>query len=259
MSTLPADELEAVAIAACRAAAERIRSSDANAPVAVKSTSTDVVTATDLAAESIIHDLLADATPGARLLGEEGGNRSLGIGPHGSLEWVVDPLDGTVNYTYGIPVTAVSVAAVVDGRPVAAAVVDVRLAEVFSARAGGRARLDGGEITCRRAPPMHLALLATGFSYRPGVRSSHGRTIADLLGRVRDVRVVGSAALNLCWVAAGRLDAYVERDIKPWDYAAGSLIAREANARVELPCPENADLVLAADPDLFEQLRPLVA
>ncbi|MEZ5380209.1 MAG: inositol monophosphatase family protein [Microthrixaceae bacterium] len=251
-------ELEEVAIDACRTAAKRIRSSESQTPVASKSTATDVVTEADLAAERIICDLLAEATPGARVLGEEGGNGVLGDGPNNAIEWVVDPLDGTVNFTYGVPISAVSVAAIVNGRPAAGAVVDVRLGEVFSAHAGGGARLDERPIGCTAPDRLDLTLVGTGFSYDANLRNSHGRTIAHLLGKVRDVRVFGSAALNLCWVAAGRLDAYVERDIKPWDYAAGSLIAREAHAQVELPCPENSDLVLAAGPAVFEQLRPLV-
>lgn len=255
MTTLSAGDLEGLAVSACRAAADRIRVSETAVPLRAKSTETDVVTATDLAAENLIRDLLAESTPGARVLGEEGGNGTLGDGPHGAIEWVIDPLDGTVNFTYGVPITAVSVAAVVDGRPTAGAVVDVWRSELFSAHVGGGARLDGGAIRCAVAGRLGLALVATGYSYAAPLRQAHGRTIAELLLHVRDVRAFGSAALQLCWVAAGRIDAYLERDIKPWDYAAGSIIAREAGADVELPCPENDDLVLAVHPSLFDELR----
>lgn len=251
--------LEEIAVRACRAGAALVAESHANAPIATKSTATDVVTATDLATEATIRRVLADATPGARVLGEEDGSGRLGEGPHGDVEWVIDPLDGTVNFTYGVPVTAVSVAAVRHGRVEAGAVVDVDRGETFSATLGGGARCDGEAIHCRPCADLGLALVATGFSYSADLRADHGRLIAELLGRVRDIRVVGSAALNLCWLGAGRFDLYLERDTKPWDYAAGSLVAAEAGARIELPCPENGRLTLAAVPDVFDAVAPLLS
>ncbi len=240
-------------------AADLVRASSLLDVVATKSSATDIVTATDVAAEDAIKSVLAERTPGARVLGEEGGQASVGDGPHGAIEWVVDPLDGTVNFTYGIPMTAISVAAVVAGRPVAAAVVDVTRAEVFEAHLGGGASLGGQAIAVGGCTALHSALVVTGFAYAADRRVQHGRTVAELLGRVRDVRAFGSAALQLCWVACGRVDAYVERDIKPWDYAAGALIAGEAGASVELPCFENDQLVLAANPPLLAKLRSEVS
>lgn len=250
--------LREIAVEACSAAAERIRTSRSNEVMSTKSTATDIVTETDVAAERLIHEILASHTPGARVLGEEGGHAVAGSGRHDAIEWVVDPLDGTVNFAYGIPIVAVSVAAVADGRPVAGAVVDVARDEVFSAHHGGGATLDDRPISVGARDDLALALVTTGFAYDAGRRRRHGHTIAELLGHVRDVRGFGSAALHLCWVANGRVDAYVERDIKPWDYAAGSLIATEAGAVVELPCFENDHLVAATNPDLYPELRGLL-
>ncbi len=254
------DQLAATAVETCQAAAAHVRERvalgpGASSPVATKSTFTDVVTETDRSTEALIRARLTTETPGARVLGEEEGTGVLGQGPFGAIEWVIDPIDGTVNFTYGLPTSAVSVAAVVGGRPVAGAVIDLGSGDLFVAEAGAGATLNGAPVRCRSAGGLAMALVATGYSYSPELRRSHGRAIATLIGDVRDVRCFGSAALHLCWVACGRVDAYVERDIKPWDYAAGALIAREAGARVELPCPENADLVLAAHPELFPQLR----
>ena len=251
--------LRSIAVEVATAGAAMVAGSARRDAVATKATATDIVTETDLATEALVRDLLASRTPGARVLGEEGGHADAGAGPCAAVEWVVDPLDGTVNFAYGLPVSAVSVAAVVAGRPVAGAVVDVHRGEIFAAHLGGGATCDGVDIAAGDRTDPGMALVATGFSYRPELRRSHGDTVARLLGVVRDVRAFGSAALHLCWVGAGRLDAYVERDIKPWDYAAGSLIATEAGASVELPCTENGTLVLAANPTLASALRPLVA
>jgi myo-inositol-1(or 4)-monophosphatase len=258
VATLSPDRLELIALQACRTAADVIRNSLERATVATKSTSTDIVTATDLAAERSIRDVLAQESPGSMVLGEEGGYEPAGRGPHGAIEWVVDPLDGTVNFAYGIPITAVSVAAVVSGRPMAGAVVDVGSGDSFSAHLGGGSRWNDAVAHVSTCDQLPLALVATGYSYDPIRREQHGRTVADLVGRVRDLRAFGSAALHLCWVAVGRLDGYVERDIKPWDHAAGGIIAREAGALVELPCPENDHLALVANPLLHGQMRSLV-
>jgi myo-inositol-1(or 4)-monophosphatase len=169
-------------------------------PVGRKSSPTDVVTETDLRAEDIVRYALRERTPAAGFLGEEGSR----TGQDARLQWVVDPLDGTINFLYGVPLFAVSVAAALDGDVVAGAVVDVLHGEVFS--------------------------------------------------EARDLRCFGSAALELCWVACARVDAYYQRDTEIWDRAAGALIAEEAGARVELPCPENDDLVIAAGAGVFEEL-----
>ena len=172
---------------------------------------------------------------------------------------MVDPLDGTINFLYSLPVMAVSVAAALDGDVVAGAVVDVIRDETFSAAAGWGARCDG-------IPSGDLRLLGTRrgagadrilLSRRPPSTAKDGSS-TRLLPVARDIRCFGSAALQLCWVGAGRADAYFERDIKVWDYAAGALIAREAGAVNELPCPENDGLAIAATPGIFDELRSLV-
>jgi myo-inositol-1(or 4)-monophosphatase len=253
-------ELETVAAEVARASASFIRNSVGRAiELGDKSSPTDVVTRTDLDAEEMIRGLLADATPRATVLGEEGGQTPTPAGgDRARLQWVVDPLDGTVNFLYSLPVMAVSVAAAFDGDVVAGAVVDVLRDETFSAAVGSGARVDGRRIGISDCPSLERALVLTGFSYRADVRGRQGSIVQGLLPAARDIRCFGSAALQLCWVGAGRADAYFERDIKVWDYAAGALIAREAGAVTELPCPENDDLVIAAAPRVFDELRKAV-
>lgn len=256
--TIPTERLRDIAVTACAAAAALIRSSGRHEPVRTKSTRTDIVTATDLAAERLIVETITTAAPGSRVLAEEGGHTVAGDGPHDDVEWVIDPLDGTVNFAYRIPISAVSVAAVVAGRPVAGAVIDVARDETFSSHLGHGATLDDRPISVGSCDDLSLALVATGFSYQADLRREHGRTISELLPVVRDVRAFGSAALHMCWVGAGRVDLYLERDIKPWDYAAGALIAAEAGATVELPCIENAALVLVTNSALRDAVRHLI-
>jgi myo-inositol-1(or 4)-monophosphatase len=252
--TSPA-ELERIACRAGLAAAEIVKASYGFAKhVGAKSSPTDVVTQTDLESENLLRRLLAEATPEAGFVGEEGGATSAGS----RLQWVIDPLDGTVNFLYGVPIFAVSIAAALDGDVVAGAVVDVLRGEVFSASIGNGARLNGKPIAISDCTTLASALVATGFSYRKYIRNAQGAVVARLVSEARDVRAFGSAALEACWVACGRLDAYYERDIKVWDYSAGILIAQEAGALTELPCPENEDLVLVAVPPVFDDLRAIV-
>jgi myo-inositol-1(or 4)-monophosphatase len=249
---LPAPpDLEDVASAAARAAAEVVTSAYGQ-PRAVghKSSPTDIVTQTDLRAEELLRSVLLTATPQAGILGEEGGKTA----PGARLQWVIDPLDGTINFLYGVPLFAVSIAAAVDGEVVAGAVVDVLRDEVFSAHVGGGARRDGQPISVSSCASLPDALVATGFSYRAELRSLQGEVAQRLVSRARDLRCFGSAALELCWVGCARLDGYFQRDTEIWDRAAGALVAEEAGARVELPCPENDDLVIAAGHGVFDDL-----
>jgi myo-inositol-1(or 4)-monophosphatase len=250
-----AAELEHIASATARAAAELVaRAYGDPLPVGRKSSPTDVVTQTDLRAEELVRQLLLEATPGAGILGEEGG----AVEPGARLQWVIDPLDGTINFLYGVPLFAVSIAAAIDGEVVAGAVVDVLRGEVFSAHHGGGARLDGTPISVSSFPSPPQALVTTGFSYRAELREAQGAIAHRLLSRARDLRCFGSTALELCWVACARLDGYFQHGTEIWDRAAGALIAVEAGARTELPCPENDELVIAAGPAVFEDLRALV-
>lgn len=256
--SLAPSELREIALDAALAAVDVVAGSSSHAPLATKSTATDIVTATDIAAEEVVRRVIAERAPGSDVLGEEGGHVPGGDGPHGDIEWVVDPLDGTVNFAYRIPLNAVSVAAAVAGTPLAGVVVDVSRREVFSAHLGGGAWLGDDRITVGDRVELAEALAATGFAYDAERRLAHGSRIAQLLGQVRDVRAFGSAALHLCWVACARIDIYVERDIRPWDHCAGGLIATEAGAQLELPCAENDGIVLAANPTLHDLVRPLV-
>lgn len=195
---------ESIAIAAARRAAVLIRSSVGRAVgVGLKCSPTDVVTQTDVDAELLIRRMLLEATPSAGLIGEEGEPTS----PAAELQWIVDPLDGTVNFTYAVPIFAVSIAAAYSGSIVAAAVVDVMRDEVFSAGLGTGSRLDGESIRTSECATLPTAMVATGFSYRAGLRVEQGEVVRHLLPIVRDIRCFGSAALELCWLACGRVDA----------------------------------------------------
>jgi myo-inositol-1(or 4)-monophosphatase len=251
----PGAELERVASTAARAAAEIVTAAYGQPrPVGRKSSPTDVVTQTDLRAEDRVRGLLLAATPRAGILGEEEGTTE----PGARLQWVIDPLDGTINFLYGVPVFAVSIAAAIDGDVVAGAVVDVLRDELFSAYRGGGAWCDGRPISVSACSSLPQALVTTGFSYRAELREIQGEVAHRLLSRARDLRCFGSTALELCWVACGRVDGYFQRDTEIWDRAAGALIAEEAGARIEMPCPENDDLVIVAGPDVFDDLREVV-
>ena len=248
-------ELEQIAATTAREAAELVTATYGRPdPVGHKSSPTDVVTQTDLRAEELIRERLREATPGGGVLGEEGATTD----PGARLQWVIDPLDGTVNFLYGVPIFAVSIAAALDGEVVAGAVIDVLRGELFSAHLGGGARLDGEPIEVSGCALLPDALVTTGFSYQAQLRDVQGAVAHRVLSRTRDLRCFGSAALELCWVACGRVDAYFQRETEIWDRAAGALIAAEAGARTELPCPENDDLAIAAAPGIFDDLWTVV-
>ena len=203
--------------------------SGADLEVAHKSSATDPVSAADAAAERVIVERLTAALPDDGILGEEGEGQRHGTS---GRTWVIDPLDGTVNFLYGQPLWCVSIACVDDDGPLAGALVHPPGSEVFSAARGGGAWLDGRPLAVTRPAGLSRALVATGFSYRPAVREAWGQVVAALLPEVRDIRRGGAAALDLAWVAAGRLDGYVEFALKPWDWAVGRLLVEEAGGRV---------------------------
>jgi len=249
-----ADPLELLALARPLAAdaAALLREATGHAyAVDTKSSETDMVTAADRASERLIVDGIRVARPDDAILGEEGTTDQGTTG----VRWIIDPLDGTTNFLYGIPAFAVSIAAEVDGRVVAGVVVDVERDECFTAALGQGAQLDGAPLRCSQLTDLGTALVATGFGYDPLRRAEQGAVVAALLPRVRDIRRMGAAALDLCWVAAGRFDAYFERGIQPWDRAAGALVAAEAGARVLVT---DHGLTLACAPGLFDPLRSLV-
>jgi myo-inositol-1(or 4)-monophosphatase len=221
--------------------------------VGTKSSGTDMVTEMDRASEALIVAGLRAARPHDAIVGEEG---TADTGTSG-VRWLVDPLDGTTNYLYGYPAFSVSIAAEVDGRVVVAVVADASNGEVFTAARGSGARCDGVTLQIDDHVDLATALVGTGFSYLADRRARQAQVLTALLPAIRDVRRAGSAALDLCWLASGRLDAFYEKGLGPWDLAAGALIASEAGARVgDLDGGEpSTEFVLAAAPSLFEPLR----
>jgi len=238
---------------------------DAHASGAVrsKSTPTDPVTVVDTETEYLLRGRLAQLRPGEPILGEEGGGPADPATTSAeTVTWVLDPIDGTVNFVYGIPAYAVSVGAQVNGVSVAGAVADVVAGRIYSAASGlgAHATDEQGtlELRCTPVDDLSMALLGTGFGYSTRRRSTQAALLAQMLPVVRDVRRIGSAALDLCMVAAGRLDAFYEHGLQAWDCAAGAVIAAEAGARVVLPGPNvppgAAGLVVAAAPGIADQL-----
>jgi myo-inositol-1(or 4)-monophosphatase len=257
-------ELLEVATRAARAAgAELISRWGGPLKVQTKSTDTDPVSEADLAAERAIRAVLASERPADAILGEEGGETGSGS----KLRWVVDPLDGTVNYLYGLPTFVVSVACEdADGGLVGVVYDPVRELTYCATRSGkpvcGEETLVASGVT-----ELRQALVATGFAYEPAVRAVQGQTVARLLPLVRDVRRAGAAALDMSWCASGRVDAYYERGVKPWDIAAGTLLCERAGlvvrplnlvpaqaGQVELPSG-----VVVAPPALIDELYGLVS
>lgn len=221
--------------------------------VDTKTSQTDVVTAVDREAERLIRTRLAELRPGEPILGEEEGGEITG-----TLTWVVDPIDGTVNFLYGYPWFAVSVAAQIDGVSVAGAVVEPVSGRRWTATRGAGAWLNGERVATSAPQRLELAMLATGFAYRPERRTRQAEIVGALLGQVRDIRRSGSACLDLCAVAAGWVDAYFEHGLSRWDWAAAALVAAEAGAVVSLPGedPElGVDAIVAAAPSIVQPLR----
>jgi len=231
------------------------------AVVTTKSSPTDVVTEMDRAAETLIRTRILAERPGDAILGEEGGESG-----HGRVRWIVDPLDGTVNYMYGLPDWSVSVAVEVHGTVLAGAVVVPQRGEQFCAMLGAGAWMwcGGGPpaaLRCSAGVPLGQALIATGFGYEAARRRVQGEVLAAVLPRVRDIRRGGSAAVDLCALASGRVDGYYERGLNHWDIAAGGLIAAEAGAQVAglAGRPAGNSMTVAAGPGLFGELQDLLA
>jgi len=240
---------EAAALAAAYAAEASGRR---RAQVETKSSATDMVSEVDHRCEELISSLLARRRPGDGLLAEEGASRETTSG----VRWVVDPLDGTTNYLFGVPAWSVSIAAERDGRAVVGVVVDPSRAETWTAVEGRGAYCNGEPVAVAEGrSSLATALLATGFAYRADRRAWQGEVLCRVLPEVRDVRRFGSAALDLCWTAAGRVDGYYEWGLNPWDLAAGSVICREAGGTVSALA---AGLVVATTPSLHGPLLALL-
>ena len=259
-------ELRELAVATAREAGRMlIDKRPATGPdiVQTKSSPTDVVTQMDQAAERLIIDRLRAVRPADGFLGEEGGSHGGGSG----VRWVIDPIDGTVNYLYDLPDWAVSIAAEVDGEAVVGVVDIPRRGETYVAVRGEGAVVHGGTGTGIREPrvntgvPLDLALVATGFGYAAERRARQAEVLTGVLPAVRDIRRSGSCCVDLCSVATGRVDGYFERGLQRWDVAAGTLIVREAGGRVDglRGAPAGPDFTIAAAPDLFGALHDLLA
>ncbi|MGW0120162.1 inositol monophosphatase family protein [Streptomyces sp. NPDC003327] len=251
-------ELLDLALEAARRAGALLRDGrpDDLAVAKTKTSSIDVVTEMDIAAEKLITGYLAEHRPHDGVLGEEGASST---GTSG-IRWVVDPLDGTVNYLYGLPSWAVSIAAERDGETVVGVVEAPLRGETYHAVLGGGAYAGDRRLAVRPAPPLDQALLATGFGYVRSRRAHQAEIARQIVPRVRDIRRGGSAAIDLCDVAAGRLDGYYERGLNPWDHAAGALIAREAGALTggRPGEPESGELTVAAPEGVFGPLQELL-
>lgn len=248
----------ALAVAADAADTALAMREQAITQVDTKSSRTDAVTAADRAVERQIVAAIRRARPADSVLGEEFGDS--GDAAPGTVRWIIDPIDGTVNYLYGLPYWAVSVAAEVDGAVVAGVVHNPATGSVYCALAGHGAWRGGRRLTCSTVSDLSVALVATGFGYAAQRRAHQGRVLAELLPKVRDIRRLGSAALDLCAAAEGAVDAFYEKGLAPWDQAAGSLIAQEAGLLVTglSGRPAGPDMVLAAPVALHQPLDDLL-
>jgi myo-inositol-1(or 4)-monophosphatase len=238
-------ELRDLALEAARTAAAHVRERRTHgvSVADTKSSDVDVVTQADRESEALIRRLVLGRRPGDAFLGEESGTAPGSSG----VRWVVDPIDGTVNYLYGLPEYAVSIAAEVDGEVVAAVVLNAATGVEYVAMAGD-ARRDGESLDVRGPAPLHQRLVMTGFGYDAGKRAVQAASVARLLPHVRDIRRLGSCALDLCHLAEGTADAYVEEGVNLWDYAAGAFIAAQAGARWEMHAGAYGTPALVAAP-----------
>ncbi len=255
--------LRDLAVAVATEAGERIRAraGAADLRITAKSTATDPVTEVDRDVEALIVAALLDARPHDGVMGEEGADRA---GTSG-VRWLVDPIDGTVNFVYGIPGCNVSIGAEVDGQVVAGAVVDPLHGDTFAAAQGHGATRNGAPIRCTAVTDPAVALVGTGFGYDAGQRRRQAEILVEVLPQVRDIRRVGAAAIDICWVACGRLDGFYEQGLQPWDWAAAGLVATEAGAVVTDLRGDPLDVdhpgrgVVAAGTGLARPLQALVA
>lgn len=224
--------------------------------IRTKSTATDLVTDIDRESERLVVGSLLAARPDDGVIGEEGTH----VEGTSGVTWVLDPLDGTTNYVYGHPGFSVSIGAVIDGEPVLGVVVDPLHDDLFSARLGGGARRNSAPIRCSGASDLATALVATGFAYDAATRVEQATAVASLIGSIRDIRRMGGAAVDLCSVACGRVDAYFERGLQAWDRVAGTVIAREAGVVVRGVHEDDpgTGLLVAAPPALFAPLVELL-
>jgi len=254
------EQLLELGVTAARAAGEfLVTSRPADLEIATKSTPTDVVTRMDTEAEQLVARYIHDARPGDEILGEEGQTRGTSVG--GRVRWIVDPIDGTVNYLYALPQWAVSIAAEVDGVVEAGVVFDPTKDELFTAIRGGGAELNGKSIAVSGCTELAQALVGTGFGYDARRRARQADVLTGVIPLVRDIRRLGAASLDLCALACARLDGYYERGLNLWDYAAAGLVATEAGARVGGlgGLAPSGEIYVAATPAIFSPLHDLLS
>ena len=251
-------ELLTLAIEAARGAGELLMKSFGGdrEEISTKSSPTDLVSKADRDSERFLLDLIASERPNDGILAEEGGRAESSTG----YRWVIDPLDGTINFLFRIPVWAVSLAVEDPDGGVVGVVYDPTRGEMFTAQRGEGAWLDGRRLRVSTRAEMTTALVGTGFAYEAARRIAQARIAAEVLGKVRDIRRAGSAALDLCSVACGRLDGFFEAYTQPWDRAAGALIVAEAGGVVsEGPAPVGeGTTIVASNEILHDELRRLV-
>ena len=247
----------AVRIAREAAGTARRMRAEAITDVQTKSTDTDVVTAADKAVERQVVEALRRERPGDGVLGEEYGDSEASTG---AVRWILDPIDGTVNYLYGLPQYAVSLAAEVEGTVVAGVVHNAATGDEWTATVGGGAWRGDRRLGGSARTTLDQALVGTGFGYDPARRAHQGAVVAKLITRVRDIRRFGAASLDLCMAAEGSIDAYFEKGLNPWDHAAGGLVATEAGLRVSGldGRPAGGDMLVAAPPAIFPALHDVL-
>lgn len=258
--TVDARELLALAEPIAVEVADHLRTSLAGdgPAISTKSTPTDLVTELDTWAEARITERISASRPDDAIQGEEGAD----VTGTSGVTWCVDPIDGTVNFVHGIPGFCVSIAAQVDGRTVAGVVASPLHGEVFTATLGGGAFLDGSPIRCAQPASLSRSVISTGFGYDPARRTRQAEVVARVIGQIADIRRFGAAAVDLCWVACGRVDGYWEVGLNAWDHAAGALIAREAGATVtglKAGTDPGERFTLAAPPEVWADLAAVLA
>lgn len=256
------DDLAAIAESIAIEAGEqalRVRRSSTRSELTTesKSSPTDLVTETDRCIEALIVERILAARPNDSIDGEEGAQ----VCGNSGIAWSIDPIDGTTNFVYDLPAWCTSIAASIDGQTCIAAVFAPVSGELYQAQLGRGAQLNDRPIRCSGQSDIAQALVATGFGYRAEIRSAQARIVSSVLPTIRDLRRLGAAALDLCQVAVGRVDAYYEQHLNPWDMAAGELIAREAGALTSdfdggMPRPEE---IIAATPGIHGPLRDLIS